>query len=120
MKRDGKYRFTLQFPAETEEQISVGNLLEQLGNRKSAIVVEAVNDYILSHPELLDLRRKIQVKVDSNISSVRLEKLIRTIVEEKFAEIGVRESVSNEKAEQISNTLEADVVQMLDNLDLFQ
>ena len=42
MKKDGKYRFTLQFPAVTEEQIAVGELLESLGNRKSALVVAAV------------------------------------------------------------------------------
>lgn len=51
MKKDGKYRFSLQFGAETEEQQSVGELLERLGNRKSAVVVAAVSDYILAHPE---------------------------------------------------------------------
>ena len=38
MKRDGKYRFSLQFGTETTEQIQAGELLERLGNRKSAIV----------------------------------------------------------------------------------
>lgn len=31
MKRDGKYRFTLQFPADTERRIQAGELLEQPG-----------------------------------------------------------------------------------------
>ena len=31
MKKDGKYRFTLQFGADSEDQIRVGELLEKLG-----------------------------------------------------------------------------------------
>lgn len=53
MKRDGKYRFTLQFPADTERRIQAGELLEQLGNRKSAVVVAALCEYAEKHPELL-------------------------------------------------------------------
>ena len=45
MKLDGKYRFTLQFPADTERRIRAGELLEQLGNRKSAVVVAALCEY---------------------------------------------------------------------------
>ena len=65
MKKDGKYRFTLQFGSDTEEQIKAGELLEQLGNKKSAIIVEALNDYMLSHPELLSPHCKIEVKAVS-------------------------------------------------------
>ena len=46
MKRDGKYRFSLQFRSETDEQVQAGELLERLGNRKSAVVVAALNAYI--------------------------------------------------------------------------
>ncbi len=45
MKKDGKYRFSLQFSADSEEQVRAGELLERLGNRKSAVVVAALNDY---------------------------------------------------------------------------
>ena len=31
MKRDGRYRFSLQFGAETESQVRAGELLEKLG-----------------------------------------------------------------------------------------
>lgn len=120
MIRDGKYRFSLQFPAETEEQIRAGNLLEQLGNRKSAIVVEAINVYLSEHPELLDSRRKIQIKVDSNIVPERLEQMIRRIVEEKISAICIKDGDTAEAMEEVSDTLEADVAQMLGNLDMFQ
>lgn len=120
MIRDGKYRFSLQFPAETEKQIRVGNLLEQLGNRKSAVVVDAVNAYLLERPELLDADRRIQVKVESNIAPERLEQIIRRIVEEKISAIGMKSAVTSETMAQVSDMLEADVTQMLDNLEMFQ
>ena len=60
MKRDGKYKFNLQFPSETEEQIRAGELLEKLGHQKSAVVVDALNAYILQHPELLGNSFKIE------------------------------------------------------------
>ena len=31
MKKDGKYRFSLQFGADSEEQVKAGELLERLG-----------------------------------------------------------------------------------------
>ena len=52
MKKDGKYRFSLQFNSETEEQFRAGELLERMGNRKSHLVVAALNEYMESHPEL--------------------------------------------------------------------
>ena len=59
MKRDGKYRFSLQFGSETREQVQAGELLERLGNRKSAVVIAALNAYIAAHPSLLNLRRQV-------------------------------------------------------------
>ncbi len=52
MKIDGKYRFSLQFPATTTKQKAVGEALEMLGNRKSTLVVNAVFQYKSVHPEL--------------------------------------------------------------------
>ena len=52
MKKDGKYRFSLQFGADSEEQVKAGELLERLGNKKSAVVVAALNDYLNSNPDL--------------------------------------------------------------------
>ena len=52
MKKNGIYRFSLQFGAGTEEQIRAGELLERLGNKKSQIIVAALNEYMKTHPEL--------------------------------------------------------------------
>lgn len=44
MKRDGVYRFNLQFPADTQEHIRVGEVLERLGKRKSSLIVAALGN----------------------------------------------------------------------------
>ena len=120
MFKDGKFRFSLQFAAETAEQIQVGNLLEQLGNKKSVFVVEAVNAYLSEHPELLSHSGKVEITVSSNLASEQLERMIRNIVEERIATLGTFPSGNVSDLEHTSKELEADVAQMLENLDLFQ
>lgn len=122
MKKDGKYRFTLQFGSDTEEQIKAGELLEQLGNKKSAIIVEALNDYMLSHPELISPHCKIEVKAVSGYNQDKIEQIIRKVLDERIGGIGQNENQENPRQEQITDipdTLEEDIEQMLDNLDLF-
>ena len=46
MKKNGKYRFSLQFPNESEVQKTVGDFLERMGNRKSALIVQALWEYL--------------------------------------------------------------------------
>ena len=70
MKKDGKYRYTLQFGSETDEEYRAGELLESLGNKKSAVIIAALNEYLASHPELQSPYCKIEVKVGSNFAPV--------------------------------------------------
>lgn len=70
MKKDGKYRYSLQFDAITDEQIQVGELLEKLGNRKSAIIVPALFEYIKRHPEITEDHAKIKVQVQEHQSCI--------------------------------------------------
>lgn len=93
MRKDGKYRFTLQFSANSEEQIRVGELLEKLGNRKSTIIVSALSDYINAHPELQSGYSKIEVKVAPAFDRSQMERLIRSIVEEKLSELHTTETI---------------------------
>lgn len=118
MKIDGKYRFNLQFPAETAEQIKAGELLERAGNRKSMIVVEALNTYIDDHPEILESCGKIVVHTTHKYERNEIEQMIRTIVKVHFAVYNnsSKEVVASEK----EDGLEVSISQMLDNLDLFQ
>ena len=97
MRKDGKYRFTLQFGADSEDQIRVGELLENLGNRKS----------------------KIEVKVAPAFDRSQMERLIRSIVEEKLSELHTTETIADTSMSGTSEALEEDITKMLDNLDMF-
>lgn len=119
MKKDGKYRFSLQFSESSEEKKRAGELLERLGNRKSAIVVDALNEYLLNHPELTNEDCKIEVIVTPIERSIpeNLEQMIRDMIEERVAMVQSTETVVEGKT---FDNLEEDVAQMLNNLDFFQ
>lgn len=118
MKADGKYRFNLQFPAETAEQIKAGELLERAGNRKSMIVVEALNTYLDEHPNILESDGKIVVHTIQRYDRNEIEQMIRMVVKEHFASYEVP---SNDAARsEQEDGLEVSISQMLDNLDFFQ
>lgn len=130
MKRNGKYRFSLQFPDTTEENRVVGELLERMGNRKSTLIVDAVREYLLHHPELQEENCKIEISVTTMETSENLENLVRQMVEERIALYRQEDSnayqsgedMQKEEMKQIesSDSLEEDISQMLDNLDFFQ
>ena len=130
MKRDGKYRYSLQFPDTTEENRMVGELLERMGNRKSTLIVDAVREYLLHHPELREENCKIEISVTPLKTTENLENLVRQMVEERIALYRQEDSnayqsgedMQKEEMKQIepSDSLEDDISQMLDNLDFFQ
>ena len=95
----------MQFDAITDEQIQVGELLEKLGNRKSAIIVPALFEYIKRHPEITEDHAKIKVQVEPSIKRAELEKMVL--------------SYSQEKSESLPIIADSDIDEMLQNLDLF-
>ena len=113
MKRDGKYRFTLQFPADTERRIRAGELLEQLGNRKSAVVVAALCEYADQHPELLTRPVRAKIQTEYAASRAALEELVRKPVSEQLEQGGAVDEQNN------AYTLDDDIARMLGNLDVF-
>ena len=119
MKKDGKYRFTLQFGSESDEEYRAGEFLEHLGNKKSAVIVAALNEYLASHPELQSPYCKIEVKVAPKYDQEKMEHLIRKIVEEKMSALQFAGSITAAEAVQKPDAIEEDVAKMLDNLDLF-
>ena len=112
MKKDGKYRYSLQFSNEPERNYQVGEFLEQLGNRKSAVIVTAVYEYMQTHP-IQAKSSKIKVQIDTPIHKEKLEKMIREIVEEVISQ-----KKEIHPTDELSVT-ESDIDQMLGNLDLF-
>lgn len=118
MVKDGKFRFTLQFGMTTQEELQAGKLLEQLGKRKSPVVVAALNEYLENHPEFHLGETKIQFHL-AGPDQQSLENTIRRLIEERLGS-GVLLPVQNsgiptEDPKQVS----ADILDMLQDLDMF-
>lgn len=121
MKKEGRYRFSLQFSSESEEQKRVGDFLEKLGNRKSYVIVAALNEYLDAHPELHTDGCKIEVKVTTEYTQKKIEQIVQSIVEERLAALQplLYNSDSGGDASTDENS-EKDIAQMLDNLSAFE
>ncbi len=120
MKRGGKYRFSLQFGSETNEQVQAGELLERLGNRKSAVIVEALNAYIAAHPELAEsTNMEVHVKIEGGMRRDALEKLIRSLIDERIANGQLLADSVTAPHEQMQEDLDENIAAMISNLDLF-
>ena len=117
MKRDGVYRFNLQFPADTQEHIRVGEVLERLGKRKSSLVVAALGEYLDRHPQWETPEVRIKIEQQSALTREKLEELVRRLVEEKLASLQVS---SQEADPAVEEEPDSDISQMLENLELFQ
>ena len=123
MKKDGKYRFSLQFSDDTAEGRKAGELLESYGNRKSMIIVAALNEYLVAHPELDQENCSVEVSVTPLVSPDELERMVRRVVEERISGKQLQNISFDEqegKGETDLKELETHVSQMLDNLDFFQ
>ena len=85
MKSHEKYRFTLQWGAETAEKVQAGELLKNLGNRKSDFIVMAIADYIRLHPESFSTGNKPQIIIKPGFTQEQIETLIKTLIDERLA-----------------------------------
>ena len=118
MKKDGKYRYSLQFGMSSEEEIRAGELLESLGNRKSKVLIAALNEYAANHPELESERCEIKLNYHS-IPMELLEAKIRQLVEERLGGIVIATETTNVQTEQF-DSVSQDIIDMLGDLELFQ
>ena len=120
MKKGGKYRFSLQFGSDTEEQIRAGDLLERLGNKKSHIIVAALNSYIDLHPELTGDDSIIKVEVRKSYDRDTIEKLVLEIIDKRYGYDGtIHHGLINESAIDDKISIEDDISAMLDNISVF-
>lgn len=118
MRTQGGYRFSLQFGAETEEQVRAGEFLERMGNRKSVMIVNAITHYLDAYPDLASSETKVKVQVNAPIKKAEIEALIRSIIEERLAGMPKVAGVE-ENAPTVQEALEADITSMLGNLSIF-
>ena len=113
-----KYRFTLQWGAETTEKVQAGELLESLGNKKSEFVVLAVSEYIEAHPELLSPGQNPKVVIRQSFTRAQIEDLVVSILEKRM---GIVPAVQREHCitDEAPADIMSDVEEMLKNLAMF-
>ncbi|MEE1502763.1 MAG: hypothetical protein UGF89_00775 [Acutalibacteraceae bacterium] len=117
MRNNNSFRFSLQFNNETEENKRAGEFLESLGNRKSIVVVAAINEYLQNHPVENGC---VKVEVSSAITLDSVTELIEKIVSSKLENVVIANpEASLAEKEELKDEITADVSAMLDNLDLF-
>lgn len=120
MRSGNTYRFSLQFGADTESRIRAGEFMERLGNKKSAVVVTALNEYLEKHPELENESLRITIEERNQMRRSQLEEVIRRIVSEQLSANASPSPASSVPAVPPQDTLQQDIAAMLDNLDFFQ
>ena len=117
MIKDGKYRYTIQFGMRTEEEQRAGELLENMGNKKSPVIVAALNEYVDRHPELLSGKTVIQYRLNT-LPPEQLKETIRQLIEERLGS-GVPIQMQVEGAQNDTKQVSNDILDMLSDLDCF-
>ena len=117
MKKEGKYRFSLQFSADTEEHIRAGELLEKLGNKKSLIVVDALNEYSNSHPELEKQCGSVKLRLTPIYDRDKIEQIVKEIMKSNTPT--VKETPDIQSAGNDDSDILADITEMLENISAF-
>ncbi|MCM1376794.1 MAG: hypothetical protein NC245_17095 [Muribaculum sp.] len=122
MRRDDRFRFSLQWSADTEEKARVGAFLEQLGNKKSDFIVMAVMEYLEQHPEITIPGAKIKITYQPIQTKEQLVEMVKNMASAAVKEFleGKTLALANEQIEVVQEgPSEQDVDAMLAGLKLF-
>lgn len=123
MRRDDKFRFSLQWSADTEEKAKVGSLLEQMGNKKSDFIVIAIAEYLQRHPAMAVSGSKIEITYPTLHTKEQLLEMVRDMVKSSMSEFmqgrAVVPSTDNHFVEMPSGPSEQDIDAMVASLKLF-
>ncbi len=122
MFKDGKYRYSLGFGSDTEKERRVGEFLERLGNRKSSLIIDVLNDYIEKHPEIETSQGKIKITIaalPSAPSRENLEQMVRELINETIANMQVSGEIQQVEENIDTISLNENIATMLENLDQF-
>jgi len=103
---------------DTQEELQAGNILEQLGKRKSPIVVAALNEYLENHPEFHLGETKLHFHL-ATPDSQSLENTIRRLIEERLGASIPPASQESEAPTEDPKQVSADILDMLNDLDCF-
>lgn len=120
---DNKFRFTLQWGTDSEEQVQAGRLLDKLGNKKSAFVVLAVTEYVRNHPEVAMPGGKINIMIQHTQSADQLQGMVREMAMAAVTELMAGMTLvpaSPQNDAQTAGPSQKDLDDMLKNLDIFK
>ncbi len=87
MRRDDKFRFSLQWSADTQERLQAGDLLERLGNKKSDFIVMAVTDYIQRHPDIAVPGSKVKITLQATQTREQTLEMVRSMAKAALEEL---------------------------------
>ena len=123
LRRDDRFRFSLQWSADTEEKARVGTLLERIGNKKSDFIVMAVVDYLERHPEMEIPGSKIKITYHPLHTKDQLLSMVRDMVKSSMSEFMEGKTVIPAEDSQLSEIpsgpSEQDIDAMVASLKLF-
>lgn len=123
MLRDDRYRFSLQWSADTEEKVRVGSLLERMGNKKSDFIVMAIMDYLQRHPDTDIPGTKIKITCHPVHTKEQLRAMVQDLVKSSMNELMQGKTVAsvedNQYSEMPPGPSEQDIDAMLASLKLF-
>ena len=124
LRRDDRFRFSLQWRADTEEKARVGALIEQLGNKKSDFIVMAVMDYLQRHPDMDIPGAKIKITYQPLHTKEQLLTMVRDMVKSSMSELlggtPVPTAGINRPSEAPQSPSEQDIDAMVASLKLFE
>ena len=123
LRRDDRFRFSLQWRADTEEKARVGALIEQLGNKKSDFIVMAVMDYLQRHPDMEIPGAKIKITYQPLHTKEQLLAMVRDMVKTSVGEFlsgnTVASTQRSQPPEMPLGPSEQDIDAMVASLKLF-
>ena len=118
MKSVDKYRFSLQWGAETAEKIQAGDFLNKLGNKKSEFIVLAVTEYLKAHPDIPLDEQQINIIVRPSVTHEQIEAMVKAAIREYMADIKPAvEKVATHDTVNLPDESNIDI--MLKNLEMF-
>ena len=125
MKTPDRYRFSLQWGADTTEKVQAGDVLKKLGNKKSEFIVLAVTEYLKAHPDITpDGGQKINIIVQPGLTRELVEAMVKDAIREQLAgfepdAVKTAKSVAHCTADLPETPDESSIDVMIKNLDMF-
>ena len=88
--------------------------MERLGNRKSAVVVAALGEYLAAHPALSSPQCKVEIRAVQNLSPEQLKEMIQKMLDERLMDAKDKGNLGEVAAEGDNN-----ITEMLNNMGIF-